>query len=190
MSVENENSTVPKSEKDFAQTPPWFIKSLEHYLQRKIDMDVCCIESTAKADVYYSPEDGVDCLNEMWVADWKEFVEYEFAYPFAYCNPPFSNIMPFIDKIIEQVGIGADVAMMLPNNPETAYVRKAKEHATLIIEMPFRLQFLKPNGEPFRDDKGKTQSPKFSCLIAYFTKEGLCNKTEHTYHDFRVGFKP
>jgi phage N-6-adenine-methyltransferase len=189
MAVANENSTTIESEKDRAQTPAWFIKSLEKLLDRKIDMDVCCSENTAKAEVYYALDEGVDCLKEQWVADWQEYKEEDFVYPLAYCNPPFSNIMPFLEKIVEQVGIGADVAVMLPNNPEVAYVRYAKEHAMTIIEMPFRLKFLRPDGTKFLNKYDKEQSPKFSCLIAYFTKYGLCNSTKHTYHDFRVGFK-
>lgn len=189
MAIANENSTTPESEKDLAQTPWWFIKSLEKFLDRKIDIDVCCLPSTAKAEVYYSLEDGVDCLQEQWVADWQEYKEQEFVYPLAYCNPPFSNIMPFLEKVVEQVGVGADVAVMLPNNPETKYIRYAKEHATKIIEMPFRLKFLKPDGTPFLDKKGKETGPKFSCMIALFTKWGLYNDTKFCYHDFRVGFK-
>ncbi len=188
MAVENTNSTTPEKEKDLAQTPWWFIKSLEARLERKIDIDVCALAKTAKAEIYYSLEDGNDALKSHWVEDYQECVEQDFVYPLAYCNPPFSDIHPWIDKSLEMVNVGADVAMLLPNNPETSYVRKAKRYAETIIEMPWRMRFLKPDGSEFLDKNGKKQGPKFSCLIALFTRHGLSNPTHHTYHDFREGF--
>ena len=190
MAVAVGTSTTPKEEKDLAQTPVWFMKSLEYHLGTKINLDVCCLEATAKADIYYSLlEHGSDCLVEDWVTDWQEITEDNTSYPTAYCNPPFSNILPFIDKAIYEVGLGAEVVMMLPNNPETSYIRKAKKYATKIIEMPFRLKFVRPNGEPFLDKHGKVNSPKFSCLIAVFTKKGLGKGAEYYYHDFRLHYE-
>lgn len=181
-------STTPVTEKDLAQTPDWFIKSLEAHLNHPIDMDVCALPETAKAEAYYSLVDDNDALVADWVTDWQECEEEDFIYPFCYCNPPFSDIHTWMDKVIEQVGVGADVAMLLPNNPETAYIRKAKRYAETIIEMPFRLKFLRPDGTKFLDKNGKEQGPLFSCMVAMFTKVGLSQPTHHTYHDFREGF--
>ncbi len=77
----------------------------------------------------------------------------------------------------------------MPNNPETAYVRYAKEWADTIIEMPFRIKYRKPSGEMFLDNKGKEQGPQFSCLVAIFTPLGIKKpNTSFMYHDFREGF--
>lgn len=187
MAVSNQNSTTPEAEKDLAQTPPWFIKSLEAYLGKKFDIDVCALAATAKADIYYSLEDGNDALICNWVEDYQECVESE-DFPLGYCNPPFSYMLPWLTKVIAQVNNGVTMAMMIPNNPETAYVRMAKQYAERIIEMPFRLKFYRPDGTKFLDDKGREKSPKFGCMIALFTEEGLVCDTKHCYHDFRVGF--
>lgn len=173
------NSTTPKKEKDLAQTPEWFIDSLCALLGIDFfELDVCANESTAKAGSFYSiDERGEDALKLDWdLWNW--------------CNPPFSDIQSFVDKaVFESKRNYINTAMIMPNNPETEYARTAKCLADTIIEMPFRLQFLRPNGDTFRDRQGKPQSPQFSCLVAIFTPLGLVSPTRFMYHDFRIGFK-
>jgi len=188
MAIDNSNTTTPESEKDLAQTPNWFIRSLEKYMGTEISMDVCALPSTAKHEIYYSLEDDNDALKCNWSADYKEVMDDDFAHPTAWCNPPFSDPITWINKILEQVDLGVDTYLLLPNNPETAYVRKAKRYAETIIEMPFRLKFLRPDGSKFLDDNGREKTPKFSCLVAVMNRRGLTSPTHHTYHDFREGF--
>ena len=177
MSIENQNSSTPKSEKDCAQTPKWFVKSLLSLLGREsFDLDVCANEATAKASLHYSLDEREENALELGWLD------------FNWCNPPFSNIQPFIDKAFLESLKGKTTAMILPNNPETAYIRSVKAGADTIIEMPFRLKFLRPNGEPFLDKYGKEQGPKFSCLVAIITPLGLHAPKRSMYYDFRDGF--
>lgn len=178
MSKYNE-STTPESEKDLAQTPVWFIESLCDLLGIEFfELDVCALEQTKKAATCYSlAERGENCLELEWdLWNW--------------CNPPFSNILPFLEKAVEQSSSGfKNTAVIMPNNPETAYVRYAKEWADTIIEMPFRIKYRKPSGEMFLDKKGKEQGPQFSCLVAIFTPLGIKKpNTSFMYHDFREGF--
>lgn len=188
MAVENGNSTTPKAEKDFAQTPWWFIKSLESHLGSTIDIDVCCQAKTAKAGMYYSLEDGDDALVQDWAADASEV---DIVNPLGFCNPPFSSPLVWVNKAEEEAQKGFNTLVLLPNNPETEYVREAKRVAEVIIEMPFRMKFLRPDGTPFLSPTtGKIQTPKFSCLVALITEAGATTKTDFYYHDFRVGFMP
>lgn len=175
MSVKN--STTPKEEKDLAQTPVWFVESLLDFIGKKnFTLDVCANKATSKGLTFYSlDEAGQDSLLLPWESN-------------NFSNPPFSNIMPFILKSVSEAELGNQTCMIIPNNPETAYVRKAKELADTIIEMPFRLKFLRPNGEMFLDKKGKESGPLFSCLVAIFTPIGLKCQTRNIYHDFRTGF--
>lgn len=177
MSVTNVSSSTPKNEKDFAQTPMWFVESLLDFIGKKnFVLDVCANKATSKGLNYFSlEENGQDSL----ILDWA---------PNDFCNPPFSNIMPFIEKAAYEAAKGNQTCMIMPNNPETAYVRKAKELADTIIEMPFRLKFLRPDGGMFLDKKGKESGPLFSCLVAIFTPIGLKCPTRNIYHDFRIGF--
>lgn len=166
-------STTPENEKDFAQTPQWFFDALErHVMRRKFKLDVCAEMRTAKCKKYYTLQRGQDGLKESWSS-------------LNWCNPPFSNITPWVEKAVKETFKGKDSVMIMPNNPETEYVRMAKAAAQTIIEMPFRLQFVKPDGTPFLTKKGKPSTPQFSCLLALFTPLGLHTKSQNTYIDFR-----
>lgn len=155
------------SEKDCAQTPWWFIKALEQLLGLNFYLDVCANDETAKAVRHFSlDEDG----NNGLLLPWDDV---------NFCNPPFSNITPWIEKAAHEATMGKTTAMIMPNNPETKYVRLAKEAADTIIEMPFRLKFLRPDGSDF--DGG----PQFSCLVALITPLGLVAPTRTFYYDFR-----
>lgn len=177
MSVDNNNTTTKESEKDLAQTPWWFIESLKDYAGiHDFDLDVCANKNTSKCNVYYSLEEDENSL----VLPWGDI---------NFCNPPFTNISEFLYKArYEAYSIYSSTYMILPNNPETKYIREAKQMSDTIIEMPFRMKFLRPNGEKFLDKKGKESNPKFSCIVAVITPLGLKVPTRHVYHDFRVGF--
>lgn len=181
MAVNNHNSSTPESEKDLAQTPRWLIKSVESLIGNRFDLDVCALKKTAKAKKYFSLENGDDCFKEQWVVNGH-------GPALVWCNPIFSNVMPFIDRAVNQCEEhGTTTVMIIPNNPEVAYRRKLKDVCDTFIEMPFRLKFLKPNGEDFRDDKDRAQSPKFSCAIGIITPLGLVAPSRIIEHDFRNG---
>lgn len=171
-------STTTESEKDLAQTPVWFINSLCDLLGIEFfDLDVCALEKTKKASYFYSLVERNENSLEL---DWDLW---------NWCNPPFSNILPFLEKAVKESSSGfKNTAAIMPNNPETAYVRYAKEWADTIIEMPFRMKFERPNGEKFLDKKGREQGPQFSCLVAIFTPLGVRKPTSFMCHDFRKGF--
>jgi hypothetical protein len=171
-------SNTQESQKDLAQTPAWFVDSASDLLGiNQFELDVCALDATSKAGYCFSlSERNEDAL----ALDWDLW---------NWCNPPFSNVQSFVEKAISQSTTGyRNTAMLMPNNPETVYCRHAKQWADTIIEMPFRLKFLKPDGSKFLDSKGKEQTPQFSCLLAVFTPLGLVTPTRTIYHDFRIGF--
>lgn len=181
MSVNNENSNTPEAEKDLGQTPFWFIHSLESFLGAKFSLDVCCLAKTAKTPDYFSLEYDLDCMAMNWTLESKPVL--------AWCNPPFSNVDPFIERAVNQCQEhGTTTAMIIPNNPEVAYRRKLKEVCDTFIEMPFRLKFLRPDGSKFLDKNGKEQGPKFSCAVGIMTPMGLKVPSRVIEHDFRPGF--
>ena len=170
------NTTTPESEQDCAQTPWWFIKSLEDHTNLNIDLDVCCAANTAKADKFYSLDKGNNGLLE----DWSNI---------NYCNPPYSNVAPWIEKAYGESLCGKTTLMLIPDKAEVGYTRVAREHADTVIHMPFRLNFLRPDGSEFLDKNGKKQGPKFPVCIYIFTPQGLSLPIRDVYHDFRIGFK-
>jgi phage N-6-adenine-methyltransferase len=170
------NSTTPESEQDCAQTPWWFIKSLESFTFLNIDLDVCCATDTAKANEFYSIDNGSNGL----LKDWKGV---------SYCNPPYSDITPWIKKSYSEAICGAITLMLIPDKAEVGYTRLARQHADTVIHMPFRLNFLRPDGSEFLDKAGKKQGPKFPVCVYIFTPQGLQMPIRDVYHDFRMGFK-
>lgn len=178
--MKTNQSQTPLKEKDYAQTPAWFITSMEDTIKLKFDMDVCANGATAKCERYYSLEErGEDSLT----LDWGRI---------NWCNPPFSgkNILAFIDKAVEEAEKGNCTAMIMPANIETKYVRTASEHADTLYKMPFRLEYLRPDGTRFLSKQGKPQTPEFASLVVWFTPWGLSLPLREVYKDFRIGFKP
>lgn len=167
------NSTTEETEKDLAQTPWWFVHSLEWVMRRKFTLDACALAATAKARFFYSLERGQDGLS----LPWKDM---------TFCNMPFSNILPWIEKAAHEADKnGVTSCLLFPDTPETAYARAAWEGADTIIRMPFRLQFLRPDGTPFLSKSGGKQGPQFPVQIAVFTPIGLSSSARMIYHDFR-----
>jgi len=170
------NTTTPESEQDCAQTPWWFIKSLEDFTSLKIDLDVCCSASTAKAADFLSLEYDCDGLKGSWDnVNW--------------CNPPYSDVNPWVEKSYAESLGGNTTLMLIPDKSEVGYTRLAREHADTVIHMPFRLNFLRPDGTEFLDKNSKKQGPKFPVCVYIFTPQGLKMPIRDIYHDFRVGFK-
>ena len=170
------NSTTPESEQDCAQTPWWFIKSLEAYTHLEIELDVCASSKSAKHSNFYSLEKGVDAFDMPW-----ERVNY--------CNPPYSDITPWVDESMRETFKGNTTLMLIPDKPEVGYTRVARNFADTVIHMPFRLNFLRPDGTEFLDKNGKKQGSKFPVCVYIFTPQGLLMPIRDVYHDFRVGFK-
>lgn len=182
MAVDNHNSNTLENEKDLGQTPFWLIRSIESLVGNEFDLDVCCLKKTAKAKNYFTLEEDRDCFINPWVGN-------AYGPTLAWCNPPFSNVMPFIERALDQCEQhGTTTAMIIPNNPEVAYRRKLKEVCDTFIEMPFRLKFLRPDGSKFLDKNGKEQGPKFSCAVGIITPIGLKAPSRVIEYDFRPGF--
>ncbi len=170
------NSTTPEAEKDLAQTPRWFYESLQEYLNARFEYDVCALEETAKCNNYFSIAGGVDGLLQRWGR-------------INFCNPPYSNINPWTDKAVQQAStpIARSVtALLIPDKPEVGFTRHAREVADTVIHMPFRLNFLRPDGTPFLDKKEKKSGPKFPVCVYLITPWGLNMPIRDTYFDFRT----
>ena len=171
------NTTTPESEQDCAQTPWWFISSIQDYTNLLIDLDVCCAATTAKAERFYSIDNGNDGLKNSWDrVNW--------------CNPPYSNVTPWIEASkVNATYFQSTTLMLIPDKAEVGYTRLARQHADTVIHMPFRLNFLRPDGTEFLDKNGKKQGPKFPVCVYIFTPQGLRMPIRDIYHDFRIGFK-
>lgn len=168
------NTTTPEPERDLAQTPPWFVKAAENFLGLRFEVDVCTLKATRKCPAFYSLIDfGVNGLEVPWGrVNW--------------CNPPYSDVMPWVKKATQEAEHGRISCLLIPDKPEVGYIRACDEVADTIFHMPFRLNFLRPDGSEFMDKDDKKQGPKFPVALILFTPWGLRSPTRHTYVDFRI----
>jgi len=167
------NSTTPEAERDLAQTPPLFVRAVETYFGFKFELDVCCLAKTAKCEAFYSLTDHyVDSL----IVPWGRF---------NWCNPPYSDISPWVEKAKAEAENGNVSCLLIPDKPEVGYTRLARSAADTVVHMPFRLNFLRPDGEEFLDSENRKQGPKFPVVLILFTPWGLKMPVRDIYIDFR-----
>lgn len=169
------NSLTPEPEKDLAQTPTWLVKSIEDFLHLRFELDACANKETAKCNKYYSL---VERRQDGLVLPWNNT---------TYCNPPYSDIQPWINKAsIEAQRNGNTSVLLIPDKPETKVTRLCRDMADTIVHMPFRVRFLRPDGSEFRDEKtGRMQGAKFPVMAVLFTPFGHQMPTRDVYYDFR-----
>jgi len=168
------NSTTPEAERDLAQTPQWFVDVVEQHFGFKFELDACCLAATSKCEAFYSLVDhGVDSLIMPWGR-------------YNWCNPPYSNIKPWVDKATAEAKKGNVSCLLIPNKPEVKYIQQCRKVADTMIGMPFRLNFLKPDGSEFLDSEGKKQGPKFPVVLVLFTPWGLHMDVRDQYINFKT----
>lgn len=68
-----------------------------------------------------------------------------------FCNPPFSNIEPFVDYMLEHQKKGYNVVMLLPSRTGTKWFKKLVQNElnTSIYFFTQRLHFNDSNSAPF-----------------------------------------
>lgn len=80
--------------------------------------DVCAERETAKCTNYWTIED--DALSKTW-----ELHRQENSY--LWCNPPYSNIGPWVDKAIEAQAEGVGTVMLVMCDPSVKWFARALE---------------------------------------------------------------
>lgn len=119
-------------------TPQWlFDWACEHY--GDFDLDVCAQLDTAKVLKFYSKED--DGLNQEWG-------------DLNWCNPPYSDPMPWIQKAAREANIGKRSVLLLPADLSTKWACVAWLFSDEIKILNHRVKFV-----------GATGSPKFSSMF-------------------------
>lgn len=124
------------------------------------DLDACCREETAKAQLYYTKEhDGLE-------REWHGRV---------WVNPPYSDPRPWIKKAVESVrqGDAQRVVMLLPAATDTSWFHDLVLPHADVVFVKGRIRFIGWQGTPIG-------SPKAGSIIAVFPKIGQALSLEGT----------
>ena len=91
------------------QTPLWLFRALD--LEFNFALDAAALPETALCEKYLTPD--IDALS----VDWGDFISPSVRSPWAWLNPPYSDIGPWVEKAIEQQGRGIGTVMLVPRTP-------------------------------------------------------------------------
>lgn len=92
----------------------------------KFDIDLAADSENTKCEKYFTKEDNAI------FQDWGEF---------NWCNPPYSNIEPFVEKAIIEANRGNHTCMLLPSRTSNPYWSKIFKNAHVLF-IGGRLSFL------------------------------------------------
>lgn len=137
---------------DDRATPPELFDPLNERF--KFTLDVAALPHNAKCSRFYTPED--DGLSQ----DWRGRV---------WCNPPYSDIRPWVEKAWQEVPLTTDLVVMLvpANRTEQAWwqdlVEPYRDNGGWL-----RVEFLRGRQRFIAHDAtevGKNERPPFGCCL-------------------------
>lgn len=120
------------------------------YFNRKYNftLDVCAQDETAKCENYYTIED--DAFTKNWTLD--AAGAFDGA---CWCNPPYSNITPWIERSIITAQKGIPVVMLVMCDQSVKWFSFALKHCTTVeYIINGRLAFLNNGIEQKGNNKG------------------------------------
>lgn len=132
-------SKTPKELRDCWGTPQWLIDDLKTEFHFTLD---------AAADPYNAkfPRHLTDGL----AFNWSEVCEQG---DWAWCNPPFSEVTPWVDQWIASAEAGVGVVAIVNNQSGAKWWHKAMDAATELRFSLGRVAFIHPvTGRPINDN--------------------------------------
>ena len=126
MSTENKSFT-PAEIKNLWQTPKPLFDKLN--LEFDFDCDVAANESNKLCDSYLN--EGINAITE-WVR-WGKV---------SWCNPPYDNIKPWVEKAIQQHREGKTIVMLVPADTSVQWFKNAFNSCNDVRFISGRLSFI------------------------------------------------
>lgn len=106
-------STTPIETRDMTMTPAFLFMALD--LEFNFALDAAALPETALCEKFLTPD--IDALS----VDWGDFISPFVRSPWAWLNPPYSDIGPWVEKAIEQQGRGIGTVMLVPQDTSTEW---------------------------------------------------------------------
>ena len=144
--VTNVISNTPEAERDTWRTPK-YVFDYAKSLVGDVDYDTACDRSNALAEPVFHFFDSDDALSVKWLG-------------VCWCNPPYSNITPWIEKAIASDAI---TVMLIPSpNGESYYGELIKNSHEIAIQG--RISFIGADGKP---KNGNTRGSSLFIINGY-----------------------
>lgn len=97
-----------RSKQDYS-TPPAFLDAVRKMLRiSDFSYDLAASVENAVCPSFY--DEAMDSLKQSWVVG-----------GWAFCNPPYANIRPWVEKAVAEAALGASIAMLLPASVGSAW---------------------------------------------------------------------
>ena len=126
MKTENKSFT-PKDIKDAWQTPQVLFNNLRK--EFKFDCDVAASYDNALCNTYIGENDDALDVNTLWGNA-------------NFCNPPYSNISPWVDKAIKEHSHHKATVMLVPSDTSVKWFKKAYESCNEVRFISGRISFI------------------------------------------------
>lgn len=137
-------------------TPPWVVAGIERLTGTRVTLDVCAEAWSAKAERWYGPgsplaEDALAIPASQWLFDFARNLDAIpnrwRRKPAAWCNPTYSAIDPWVDRVIELAPRGLLTWLLVPFRSERGWVRRLLDRpAFLTVITGDRIDFEPPPG--------------------------------------------
>ena len=101
-------STTNPAYRDFTQTPRWLFNAL--HLEFNFILDVAALPVSALCDRYLTPD--IDALS----VDWGDYIPADERSPWCWCNPPYSDIGPWVVKAMVEQHNGIGTVLLVPQD--------------------------------------------------------------------------
>lgn len=138
-------STTNEVFRDRTRTPLWLFKAID--AEFKFCLDAAALPETALCERFITPQ--IDSLK----VDWGDIISPLARNPFAWLNPPYSDITPWVEKCLKEKECGIGSVMLIPEDSSAEWWPgdRCSEIRRIV---------------GYRDDKGKWKSGRVNFINA------------------------
>ena len=154
---------------DLWRTPPEVIQYIEKRFG-DIEIDLCSSDENKVCKFNLSEQDNF--LIDRWI-----YSDPINKGDLAWCNPPYSNPLPFVKQCVKWAKYGYAVAGILNFDPSTKWFNELVEAKALIMPITGgRISFLNENGVAIKGNN----KPQFMFYLAPFLAQWVHTEYIHT----------